>query len=83
MGGYSPTMGIIGTVLGLITALASAGGDPTTLISHIAAAFIANGDIRCGGCTNDQTTAMAQLGDFIPTIYDVISDARGVIESDL
>ena len=49
----------------------------------IAAAFIANGDIRCGGCTNDQTTAMAQLGDFIPTIYDVISDARGVIESDL
>lgn len=41
MGGYSPTMGIIGTVMGLIATLASAGGDPTTLIRHIASAFIA------------------------------------------
>ncbi len=41
MGGYSPTMGIIGTVMGLITTLASAGEDPETLIRHIATAFIA------------------------------------------
>ncbi len=41
MGGYSPTMGIIGTVLGLISTLASAGSEPTVLIHHIATAFIA------------------------------------------
>jgi chemotaxis protein MotA len=41
MGGYSPTMGIIGTVMGLIATLANAGGDPDELIRHIASAFIA------------------------------------------
>jgi len=41
MGGYAPTMGIIGTVMGLINTLASAGGDPITLVHHIASAFIA------------------------------------------
>jgi len=41
MGGYSPTMGIIGTVMGLIVTLANAGEDPNTLIHHIATAFIA------------------------------------------
>ncbi|MBU0519734.1 MotA/TolQ/ExbB proton channel family protein [bacterium] len=41
MGGYAPTMGIIGTVMGLINTLASAGGDPIKLVHHIAAAFIA------------------------------------------
>lgn len=41
MGGYSPTMGIIGTVMGLIATLAAAGDDPNTLIRHIASAFIA------------------------------------------
>ena len=41
MGGYSPTMGIIGTVMGLIVTLANAGGDPNDLIRHIASAFIA------------------------------------------
>jgi chemotaxis protein MotA len=41
MGGYSPTMGIIGTVMGLITTLASAGDNPDKLIRHIASAFIA------------------------------------------
>jgi chemotaxis protein MotA len=34
-------MGIIGTVMGLISTLAAAGGDPTDLIHHIATAFIA------------------------------------------
>lgn len=41
LGGYSPTMGIIGTVMGLISTLASAGSEPTVLIHHIASAFIA------------------------------------------
>ncbi|MFN3306104.1 MAG: motility protein A [Candidatus Kapaibacteriota bacterium] len=41
LGGYSPTMGIIGTVMGLIATLSSAGSDPTVLIRHIATAFIA------------------------------------------
>jgi chemotaxis protein MotA len=41
MGGYSPTMGIIGTVMGLIATLANAGGDPNDLVKHIASAFIA------------------------------------------
>lgn len=34
-------MGIIGTVMGLISTLAAAGSDPTVLIHHIATAFIA------------------------------------------
>jgi chemotaxis protein MotA len=41
LGGYSPTMGIIGTVMGLIATLAAAGSDPNVLIQHIATAFIA------------------------------------------
>ncbi|MBI5463825.1 MAG: MotA/TolQ/ExbB proton channel family protein [Ignavibacteriales bacterium] len=41
MGGYSPTMGIIGTVMGLIATLAAAGDDPNQLIHHIASAFVA------------------------------------------
>ncbi len=41
MGGYSPTMGIIGTVMGLISTLAAAGDEPNVLIHHIASAFIA------------------------------------------
>ncbi|MEW6702736.1 MAG: MotA/TolQ/ExbB proton channel family protein [Bacteroidota bacterium] len=41
MGGYAPTMGIIGTVMGLIMTLANAGTDPNSLIKNIASAFIA------------------------------------------
>ena len=41
MGGYSPTMGIIGTVMGLIATLSKAGEDPDTLIRSIASAFVA------------------------------------------
>lgn len=41
MGGYSPTMGIIGTVLGLISVLSKAGGDPNELIHGIGTAFLA------------------------------------------
>jgi chemotaxis protein MotA len=44
LGGYGPTMGIIGTVVGLISALAKAGeggGDPNAVVAAIATAFIA------------------------------------------
>lgn len=41
MGGYAPTMGILGTVMGLIMALSQAGSEPTVLIKSIATAFIA------------------------------------------
>lgn len=41
MGGYSPTFGIIGTVLGLIHTLEGLSGDPAELGELIAAAFIA------------------------------------------
>ena len=42
MGGYSPTMGIIGTVIALIGTFATAGtGDKDKLIQHIATAFVA------------------------------------------
>lgn len=41
MGGYAPTMGIIGTVMGLIMTLANAGENPDVLIHNIASAFIA------------------------------------------
>jgi chemotaxis protein MotA len=41
MGGYAPTMGILGTVMGLIMALSQAGSEPAVLIKSIATAFIA------------------------------------------
>jgi len=41
LGAYSPTLGIIGTVLALINTLASAGDDPSLLIKKIAFAFSA------------------------------------------
>lgn len=41
MGGYAPTMGILGTVMALIMTLANAGTDPELLIKSIATAFIA------------------------------------------
>jgi chemotaxis protein MotA len=40
-GGFSPTFGIIGTVMGLILVLERVGGDPTTLGPAIAVAFVA------------------------------------------
>ena len=41
MGGYAPTMGILGTVMALIMTLANAGSEPEVLIRSIASAFIA------------------------------------------
>ena len=41
MGGYAPTMGILGTVMALIMTMASGQNDPNLLIKGIASAFIA------------------------------------------
>lgn len=41
MGGYAPSMGILGTVMALILTLANVGSDPNILIRNIATAFIA------------------------------------------
>jgi chemotaxis protein MotA len=41
LGGYAPTLGVLGTVLGLINVLAQLGGDTASLGHLIAAAFIA------------------------------------------
>ncbi len=40
-GGYSPTMGVLGTVMALVTVLANMGDDPAALAHSIATAFIA------------------------------------------
>lgn len=44
---------------------------------RLAAAFIANGDIRLGGNTRSDTEAQAMLADLIPTLYQTLSRARG------
>lgn len=41
LGGYAPTMGLIGTVMGITAALAGAGENPLDLIHNIATALIA------------------------------------------
>jgi chemotaxis protein MotA len=41
MGGYAPTMGILGTVMALIITLANADGEPSLMIKNISTAFIA------------------------------------------
>jgi chemotaxis protein MotA len=40
MAGFSPTMGVLGTIMALITTLATAGDDPEMMIRRIAFAFI-------------------------------------------
>jgi chemotaxis protein MotA len=41
MGGTSPTMGVLGTVMGMTTVLGSMGSDTSALGAHIASAFLA------------------------------------------
>ena len=41
MGGYSPTLGIVGTVMGLIHVLSVVGDDPAGMMKGVATAFIA------------------------------------------
>lgn len=47
----------------------------------LTAAFVANGDIRCGGSTREDSTAMAQVEDMITTVYSVLQSAQDSIES--
>ncbi|MBT0664733.1 hypothetical protein KI809_10520 [Geobacter pelophilus] len=47
----------------------------------ITAAFIANGDIRCGGSTRENSQAMAMMGDMITTAYKVLAEAQDHIKS--
>jgi hypothetical protein len=42
----------------------------------LASAFIANGDIRMSGNTNEDSTAMMQLADLIPSLYQMLETAR-------
>lgn len=47
----------------------------------IASAFVANGDIRCGGNTNENTAAMEMIGDLITTTYRTLERAQAQLES--
>ena len=47
----------------------------------ITAAFIANGDIRCGGSTREGSTAFAQVEDMITTVYKVLRSSRDYLRS--
>ena len=38
----------------------------------LTAAFVANGDIRCGGSTREDSSAMAQVGDMVTILYSVL-----------
>lgn len=43
---------------------------------QLAAAFVANGDIRLGSNTNGGTQAQEMLADLIPTLYETLALAR-------
>ena len=44
---------------------------------HLAAAFVANGDLRlAGGSTDEGQNSMAQLGDLIRTLCIVLAEQR-------
>lgn len=47
----------------------------------LTAAFVANGDIRCGGSTNIGSTATEQVGDMVTTLYEVLLAARMAVEN--
>lgn len=46
---------------------------------QLAAAFVANGDIRLGNSTRDDSQAPAMLGDLIPTLYRTLEAARAAL----
>ena len=43
---------------------------------QLAAAFVANGDIRLGGDTRSSSQAQDMLADLIPSLYETLSRAR-------
>lgn len=46
---------------------------------QLAAAFVANGDIRLAGDTRSNAQAQAMLADLIPALYETLSRARDVV----
>jgi len=48
----------------------------------LASAFIANGDIRCGGNTNENTAAMDMIGDMVTSIYRTLERTQVQLESE-
>ena len=49
---------------------------------QLAAAFVANGDVRLGNSTRNDSTAMAMLDDLITTLYDRLLEVEQKIEGD-
>lgn len=49
---------------------------------QLAAAFVANGDIRMGNSTRSDSTAMAMLDDLITSLYDRLLEVEQKIHSD-
>ena len=47
----------------------------------LTAAFVANGDFRCGGSTRENSTGALQVGDMLTTMYAVVQSARQSIEA--
>lgn len=45
----------------------------------LAAAFVANGDIRLGDSTQPDTVAMQKLADLIPSLYQALETASRVV----
>lgn len=43
---------------------------------RLAAAFVANGDIRLGGSTRSDSEAMEMLSDLIGTLHEKLGEAR-------
>lgn len=41
---------------------------------QLAAAFVANGDIRLNGSTREDSQAMAMVGDLIGSLYNKLAD---------
>lgn len=46
---------------------------------QLAAAFVANGDIRLGGSTRSDSQAQAMLADLIPSLYETLAKARAAV----
>ena len=47
---------------------------------QLAAAFVANGDIRCGKSFREDTDAMNIISTIVPSIYTALEDAKQTIE---
>lgn len=48
----------------------------------LAAAFVANGNISCGGSLRGDSTGLAMVADVIPELYKVVAEAKKLITSD-